>query len=416
MAAPNYEYDLYKTATKLYPDCASAGYELLRFGRVVGPDADRLPADKRENWQSISFTAEKSGYVNLSDARVYKLSDADFPWFMGWTKVSESAGALSDDGLCDSKVILDLLQEANGADAPSAHANLDRLASYLHDHEEVRQKLRGLICEAPTEWDKSTNHQRFDRLTQAGEHYEGNAEGLEKFLQFVEQFQFWDKTGLPTKVWHFHPLKFVDHFRKCGWLSNRELVRATKKSIVNQKGVREESLTWQEVINRLSTGNATRPGDIAIYLNKAMKKYGIVTALRRAHLFGQIAAETGRWRTMVEGGNDDYFKKYEPRTDQGVKLGNTNQGDGKRFKGRGLIQLTGRESYGKYGSFRGRDFLNDADASLLQSDGYTTCDASGYYWASKQKYIFDSKNKLTPSGHLGINYWADLGLTEDKIA
>ena len=105
--APNYEYDLYKTATKLYPDCASAGYELLRFGRVIGPDKDRLPADKSANWQSVSFAAQQTGYVNLSDARIHKLSDADFPWFMGWTKVSEGAGALSDDGLCDAKVILE---------------------------------------------------------------------------------------------------------------------------------------------------------------------------------------------------------------------------------------------------------------------------------------------------------------------
>ncbi|KQR74340.1 hypothetical protein ASG35_21510, partial [Burkholderia sp. Leaf177] len=139
-------------------------------------------------WQSVSFAAQHSGYINLSDARVYKLSDADFPWFTGWTKVSEGAGALSDDGLCDSKVILDLLQEANGGDVPKAGASLDRLALYLRDREEVRQKLRGLICEAPTEWDRSTNHKRFDRLTQAGEHYEGNPEGLDEFLRSSRSF------------------------------------------------------------------------------------------------------------------------------------------------------------------------------------------------------------------------------------
>jgi len=206
--APNYEYDLYKTATTLYPDCASAGYELLRFGRVIGPDQDRLPADKSANWQPISFAAQQTGYVNLSDDRIHKLSDADFPWFMGWTKVSEGAGALSNDGLCDSEVILDLLQEANSADAPRAGADQDRLAAYLRDHEGVRQKLRGLICEAPTEWDKSTNHMRFDRLTEVGEHYAGNAEGLKAFLEFVEGFircnlfrVFGSAAGSPNASW-----------------------------------------------------------------------------------------------------------------------------------------------------------------------------------------------------------------------
>jgi predicted chitinase len=410
--APNYEYDLYKTATKLYPNCASAGYELLRFGRVIGPDKDQLPIDKSANWQSVSFATQQTGYVDLSDARIHKLSDADFPWFMGWTKVSEDASALSDDGLCDSKVILDLLQEANGADAPKAGTDQDRLAAYLRDHEDVRQKLRGLICEAPTEWDKSTNHNRFDRLIEVGEHYAGNAEGLKTFLEFVEGFQFWDKTGLPTKVWHFHPLRFVDQFKRCGWLSKRELVRATRRTIRNENGIQQGKLTWQDVIDRISIGNSVRPSNIALYLNEMMRKYGIVTAIRRAHLFGQIAAETGRWQKMVEGGDDEYFVKYEPGTVQGNKLGNTIEGDGKRFKGRGLIQLTGRESYARYGKFRSCDFVTDPNSSILQNDGHSTCDASGYYWASKQKYVLDSKNKLIPSGKLGINYWADFGASD----
>jgi predicted chitinase len=147
-----------------------------------------------------------------------------------------------------------------------------------------------------------------------------------------------------------------------------------------------------------------------------MRKYGIVTALRRAHLFGQVAAETGRWRTMVEAGDDDYFKKYEPRTDQGEKLGNSMRGDGKRFKGRGLIQLTGRYSYAEYGKFRACDFLEDANSLILQNDGYSTCDASGYYWASKQKYIYGSKKKLISRGEQGINYWADFGASEGNIS
>jgi len=280
----------------------------------------------------------------------------------------------------------------------------------------VRQKLRGLICEAPTEWDKSTNHKRFDRLIEVGEHYAGNPDGLQKFIEFVEGFQFWDKTGLPTKVWHFHPLSFVAQFKRCGWLSKRELVRATKKSIRNEKGNQEDELTWQTVIDRLSAGNSVRPSDIALYINKMMRKYGIVTALRRAHLFGQVAAETGRWRAMVEAGDDDYFEKYEPRTDQGEKLGNSMRGDGRRFKGRGLIQLTGRYSYAGYGKFCARDFLGDASSLVLQNDGFSTCDASGYYWASKQKYIYDSKKKLIANGEQGINYWADRGASEGDIA
>jgi predicted chitinase len=408
--APNYEYDLYKTATKLYPDCASAGYELLRFGRVIGPDKDRLPADKSANWQSVSFGAQQTGYVNLSDARIHKLSDADFPWFMGWTKVSEGAGALSDDGLCDSKVILDLLQEANSADAPKAGADQDRLAAYLRDHEDVRQKLRGLICEAPTEWDKSTNHKRFDRLTEVGEHYAGNAEGLKTFLEFVEGFQFWDKTGLPTKVWHFHPLQFISSFRKCGWLSERELGKIYSESIYAELG--KTGKEYKEYYRN----------DI----NKVLNKYRFNTPVRMAHFFGQCAIESYYMMSVRETAigigqairtnhpsampelqgylrsppalrkDVEYLEYLEGK----ISLANTDPGDGVKFRGRGFKQITGRYNYSEYWVFRGwlaRDSYDHSwfdksktkrglgpvisDPERAGNDPYNVVDTAGFFCA-----------------------------------
>jgi predicted chitinase len=431
VGVPNYEYDLYKTATKQYPDCASAGYELLRFGRVVGPDKDRLPAEKSANWQPISFTAQQSGYINLSDARVHKLSDADFPWFMGWTKVSEGAGALSDDGLCDSKVILDLLQEANGADAPRAGASLDRLALYLRDHEEVRQKLRGLICEAPTEWDKSTNHKRFDRLTQAGEHYEGNPEGLEKFLQFVEKFQFWDKTGLPTKVWHFHPLRFVDVFKGCGWLSETELAKIYPESVYTALG--KTGKEYKELYRK----------DINAILNK----YRFTTPVRMAHFFGQCAIESYYMMLVREAAIgvalairsnhpsimpelQGYFRsppalakdvEYLNYLEGNLVLANTDRGDGVKFRGRGFKQLTGRYNYSEYWIFRGwldgRSYDHswfDArkakrgsgpaipDPERVSNNTYNAVDTAGFFCA---------RHRIARAADNGVNESASRGVT-----
>src|SRR5690606_33016128 len=59
----DYEYELYRLATALYPDCPSAGFEYLRFGRILGPDTTA----RVENWQLIRYSATEMGYINLAD-------------------------------------------------------------------------------------------------------------------------------------------------------------------------------------------------------------------------------------------------------------------------------------------------------------------------------------------------------------
>lgn len=110
-------------------------------------------------------------------------------------------------------------------------------------------------------------------------------------------------------------------------------------------------------------------------LNATMAKYNINTALRKAHFLAQIAHET---QNLVYTQEIASGKAYEGRKD----LGNVNPGDGQKFKGRGLIQLTGRDNYKAYGRFAKVDLLSDP--GQVATDEYLAADVAGWFWVTRR--------------------------------
>ena len=106
-----------------------------------------------------------------------------------------------------------------------------------------------------------------------------------------------------------------------------------------------------------------RAEELALAANVHFRTYGILdNPLRLIHFLAQLAHESGNFRYMEEIASG---AAYEGRKD----LGNTQAGDGKRFKGRGPIQLTGRANYRKYGQQLGIDFENNPEIVAIPSVG-----------------------------------------------
>lgn len=112
-------------------------------------------------------------------------------------------------------------------------------------------------------------------------------------------------------------------------------------------------------------------------LNDAMARYDIAcTRLRVAHFLAQVAWESGYLRYTEELATGT---RYEGRRD----LGNTQPGDGPRYKGRGLIQVTGRTNYRLYGIVIGRDMERQDERNwLLLREPYYAADSAGWFWKS----------------------------------
>lgn len=103
--------------------------------------------------------------------------------------------------------------------------------------------------------------------------------------------------------------------------------------------------------------------ELAVCANRWFSEYELlVGSLRLPHFMAQICHESGSFRYMEEIASG---QAYEGRGD----LGNTQPGDGKRYKGRGPLQLTGRANYRAFGRRIGIDIERHPDIAAYPSIG-----------------------------------------------
>ncbi len=131
----------------------------------------------------------------------------------------------------------------------------------------------------------------------------------------------------------------------------------------------------QSIMPHLSTARAQQ---MLPHLNAAMQEAGINTPRRQAAFLAQLAHESGEFQFMEELATGE---AYEGRLD----LGNTEPGDGPRFKGRGPIQLTGRSNYRAAGQALGIDLENNPRRAADPDVGFRT---AAWFWNSRNLNSF----------------------------
>jgi putative chitinase len=113
--------------------------------------------------------------------------------------------------------------------------------------------------------------------------------------------------------------------------------------------------------------------DLEKYFDKYLEKYEVNTYLRVAHFLAQAAHESASFKTLEEYASG---AAYEGRED----LGNVNKGDGIRYKGRGIFQLTGRNNYRTMGAKLGKDL--EGNPELAENPEISVLTALEY-WKSR---------------------------------
>ena len=110
----------------------------------------------------------------------------------------------------------------------------------------------------------------------------------------------------------------------------------------------------REQLIKVMPNSGSRADTYLPIINGWADHFHINTPLRMAHYIAQIAHESGELRYTKELASG---KAYEGRK----SLGNTQPGDGVRFKGRGLIQITGRANYSAYANYCGFDVVGSPE-------------------------------------------------------
>ena len=146
-------------------------------------------------------------------------------------------------------------------------------------------------------------------------------------------------------------------------------------------------ITKQQLLQILPNAGQSA-GVFVSALNTAMNHYQIVGLKRVAAFIAQVGHESGQLKYVREIWGPT---KAQARSEGRVDLGNTVAGDGSKYRGRGLIQITGRANYAECGEALTLDLVNHPE--LLEKPQHA-CMSAAWFWSSRGLNTLADAGKL----------------------
>ncbi|WNY84610.1 hypothetical protein NNQ28_09740 [Cronobacter dublinensis] len=240
----------------------------------------------------------------------------------------------------------------------------------------VRNVVNRLVMKHHSEWCKGRSSGRWEGFYKELDPLEmAYCEKWQADLEWMSWVPPFDKD---EAVWHFHPVVFLN---AVGVMSKYEitvelieqLLGHTKPWFTGKRG----GITFAETFERECPNIFQFDKRLFVeLLNNELKLYGIIDPYHKAHFLSQCLHESAHLDTTIEFGSG---RNYDPdKHSEAQKNGNTSIGDGPKYKGRGLIQLTWKNNYIKFSNATGIDCI--ANPELISSEMINAIKASCWFW------------------------------------
>lgn len=253
----------------------------------------------------------------------------------------------------------------------------DEIKSALAD-DDLANKLRRLFIKHESEWIKrDKGWPRLQKeLADQPKLYE-YAMQVHNNMAWVEEVK--ELLG-GTKMWFIHPagmMGLIQERNDADYLITVELIETVlghqKKWFTGKSGgklfaskFRDDYIDVYEYDKELFVSS----------LNDKLDKYGIVGPYHKAHFLSQCLHESSNLDTTLEFGSG---RNYDPdQHKDAIANGNENMGDGPKYKGRGLLQLTWKKNYKRFSLYSGVDCVENPD--LIASNMLNSIEASCWFW------------------------------------